>query len=104
MKIESGRQRHPLNLLIHLGEGEGKPDLNSCVPCNGLCTDPGIWEKEKNQAWIGESCGMDVGALGGGRRKRIDLGCSAPLEEDPNWILVLICNGFREAVSGTSIN
>lgn len=39
MKIEAGRQRRSLQPVNPLTEGEGKPELNSSVPCKGLyCT------------------------------------------------------------------
>lgn len=36
MKIEAGRQRRSLQPVNPLREGEGKPELNSSVPCKGL--------------------------------------------------------------------
>lgn len=64
MKIESGRQRRSPQPVNPLREGEGKPELNSCAPCDGLYSASAPMQSKNNQSWTGESSGHKMSAFG----------------------------------------
>lgn len=64
MKIESGRQRRSPQPVNPLRVGEGKPELNSCAPCNGLYSASAPMQSKNSQSWTGESSGRKTSDLG----------------------------------------